>query len=196
MDIHAVSWKYPEPRSGITGQWDKFVGPGATTPETVLTLVPSFLALFAIIFYAYFNQLGWDTIQYVVAALIAFDFTGGITANATSSAKRWYHRKGQSFKQHFGFVAAHAFQIFLVAWMFRGLDIIFFLVVYIYLLLAAFVVLKVPLRIQRSIALLFVSGAIVLSIYILSPTPGFEWFIPFLFLKILVSHLTTEEPYI
>jgi hypothetical protein len=73
---------------------------------------------------------------------------------------------------------------------------VYFGSVYFYLLISALSVLIVPLRIQRSVALLFVCGAIVLSVYALSPTPGFEWFIPFLFIKLLVSHLTKEEPYV
>jgi hypothetical protein len=57
------------------------------------------------------------------------------------------------------------------------------------------VTLTVPLYIQRSVALLLVCGAIVLSTYLLSPPPGFEWFVLLLFIKLLVSHLTKEEPY-
>ena len=196
MNSHAVSWKYPKPRSGLAGQWDKFVGPGTNTAETLLTLIPSFAAALAILLYAHYAHLEWTSWQYIVATIIIFDFTGGITANATTSAKRWYHREGQKFKQLFGFVATHAFQIFIVAWLFRGLDFIYFTVVYLYLLASAFVVLKVPLRIQRSFALLFTVGAIILSLYVISPTPGLEWFIPFLFLKLMISHLTKEEPYV
>ena len=190
------NWNYPQPRTGIAGQWDKFIGPGATRSEQILSLVPSILAAVAISYYAYRNQLGWNLVLYIVAALLAFDIVGGVITNATSSAKRWYHREGQGFVQHFGFVAVHAFQIFLVAWLFRGFDMTFFGVIYLYLLFSALMTLTVPLYIQRSVALLFVCGAIILSTYVLSPTAGFEWFIPFLFIKLLVSHLTKEEPYV
>lgn len=190
------NWRYPEPRAGIAGQWDKFIGPGATKSEQMLSLVPSILMAAAVMVYAYSNNLPWSLVQYSVAALLAFDITGGIITNATSSAKRWYHRNGQGFKQHFGFVALHALQIFLVAWFFRGVDVVFFGGVYSYLLIAAGSVLTVPRRVQRSVALLFMCGAILLSLYAFSPTAGFEWFIPFLFIKLLVSHLTKEEPYV
>lgn len=189
------NWHYPQPRPGLAGQWDKFVGPGATRAEQILSLVPSILAATALVFYAYHYQLGWNLGQYIVAAVLAFDVVGGVTTNATSSAKRWYHRDGQGFTQHFGFVAIHAIQIFLVAWLFRNFDLIYFGLVYGYLLISALITLTVPLYIQRSVALLLVCGAIVLSRYALWPTPGFEWFIPFLFIKLLVSHLTREEPY-
>ncbi len=190
------NWSYLELRKGIAGSWDKFVGPGATGVEQLLSLVPATVAALAVSYYAYIQQLSWSPTQYIVAALLAFDVVGGVTTNATSSAKRWYHREGQGFAQHFGFIAMHAAQIFLVAWLFRGLDMVYFGSVYFYLLISALSVLIVPLRIQRSVALLFVCGAIVVSVYALSPTPGFEWFIPFLFIKLLVSHLTKEEPYV
>lgn len=196
MNISQTSWRYPAPRPGLAGYWDKFVGPGATRAEQLLSLVPASLAALAISYYAYRNQLGWNVTQVIVAALLAFDIVGGVTTNATASAKRWYHREGQGFVQHFGFVAVHAFQIFLVAWLFRGFDMTFFGVAYLYLLFSALVTLTVPLYIQRSVALLFVCGAIVLSAYVLLPTAGFEWFIPFLFIKLLVSHLLKEEPYV
>lgn len=196
MNTHQISWSYPACRPGLAGQWDKFVGPGATKAEVLLSLGSATIAALLIVTYAYVYQLGWDLAQYSMAALLAFDIIGGIITNATSSAKRWYHREGQTFSQHFGFVALHAVQIFLVAWLFRGVDMVFFGVVYLYLLVSALGVLMVPLRMQRSIALLFVCGAIMLSIYMLSPTAGFEWFIPCLFIKLLVSHLTREEPYV
>jgi len=189
-------WSYPEPRKGLAGQWDKFVGPGATFAEQIISLVPSVLAALSITYYSYVSGLGWSFVQYIVAALIAFDIVGGVTTNATSSAKRWYHRSGQTAVKHLGFIAIHILQIFLVSWLFRSLDISYIVVVYLYLIFSSCVVLTVPLRIQRSVALLFVCIAILMSEYLFSSTPGFEWFIPFLFIKLLISHLTTEEPYV
>ncbi|NES80973.1 MAG: hypothetical protein F6K10_05960 [Moorea sp. SIO2B7] len=188
-------WSYPEPRTGLFGQWDKFVGPGATLTEQMISLVPAVFAALCITYYSYVSNLGWSLMQHIVAAIIAFDIVGGITTNATSSAKRWYHRSGQTAINHLGFVSIHILQIFLVSWLFRNLDIPYIIGVYLYLLFAASGILYVPLRIQRSVALLLVCGAILISEYVYSPTPGFEWFIPLLFIKLLVSHLTMEEPY-
>lgn len=189
------NWYYPDPRTGLAGAWDKFVGPGATQSEQWLALGAATLAALALVAYAAAEGLAWNGRQYAVAALLAFDFVGGVATNATSSAKRWYHRQGQGFAQHFGFVALHALQIALVAWLFQDAHMLFFSSVYVYLLAAAAIVLTVPLYLQRSVALLLVCGAIVLALYGLSPAPGMEWFVPVLFLKLLVSHLTREEPY-
>jgi len=189
-------WNYPEPRKGLPGQWDKFIGPGATRAEQAIALVPAIVAAFAITWYAYAYDLGWNSVQYIVAALLALDMIGGVMTNATSSAKRWYHRSNQTALHHLGFVAIHVLQIFLVAWLFRDLDMTYIVIVYSYLIVSAATVLFVPLRLQRSTALLFVCGAILMSEYVFVPTPGLEWFIPILFVKLLLSHLTVEEPYI
>lgn len=189
-------WHYPEPRPGLAGQWDRFIGPGATASEQLIALLPAFLAALAIIAYAFSCDLAWSYLQYAVAAVLAFDTVGGVATNATSSAKRWYHRPGQTALRHLGFTALHVLHLILVAWLFRDLDLVYVAVVFGYLMLAAVLVSTVPRRIQRSAALLLVCGAILLSEYGFSPTPGLEWFIPVFFVKLLVSHLTLEEPYL
>jgi hypothetical protein len=195
--MHAESdWHYPEPRPGLAGHWDRFIGPGATASEQLIALLPALLGALAVIAYALSCDLGWSYLQYTVAAALAFDTVGGVATNATSSAKRWYHRPGQTVPRHLGFTALHLLHLILVAWLFRDLDLVYAAVVFGYLMLAALLVATVPRRIQRSTALLLVCGAILLSEYGFSPTPGLEWFIPVFFIKLLVSHLTVEEPYL
>ncbi|MBU0493985.1 MAG: hypothetical protein KKA73_30165 [Chloroflexi bacterium] len=190
-----ISWEPPEPRTGLAGAWDRFVGPGATPAELWLLFGTAVTAGIAAPLYAIAANLGWDPLQLVVAGLLALDLAGGVVTNATSTAKRWYHREGQGFAQHLGFVAIHAVQILLVAWLFRGLDWAFFLAMYGYLLAAAIVVLRVPLYLQRPVAVLLYAGALLLNAYAFPPTPGLEWFAPVFFLKLLVSHLLKEAPY-
>ncbi len=190
------NWEYPEPREGIAGQWDKFIGPGATAGEQLIALIPASLAALAIVVYAFVKDFNWTIFQYSIAFLLTFDMIGGVLTNATSAAKRWYHREGETRAKHLGFIAIHIFQIVLVSWLFRDFDLQYIIGVFLYLMLSAAIVTQVPLRIQRSAALLLVCGSIVLSLYIYSPTSGFEWFIPVLFIKLLVSHLTIEEPYV
>ena len=93
------------------------------------------------------------------------------------------------------FVGLHGFQIGLVAWLFRGGDWGFFVVVFSYLLMASMIILRSPLYLQRPLALGLYSLALVGDRYLLSPTLGLEWFLPFLMLKLLVSHLLAEFPY-
>jgi hypothetical protein len=153
-------------------------------------------AAMAVCGYAAYQGLDWALLQYALAAVITFDVVGGVVTNATPSAKRWYHRAGQGFRQHFGFVAGHVVQVALIALAFRFDDALFYgLIVYGYVVMAAAAVLRVPLKLQRSVALLGVCGAVFVAHFVLGPTPALEWFLPLLTLKLLVSHLTVEEPY-
>jgi hypothetical protein len=189
------NWDYPQPRRGLAGSWDRFIGPGATAAEQFVSLIPALSFAGAVAAYAYVRHLNWSAVQYAVAVIIAFDIVGGIVTNATSAAKRWYHRPGRGLSQHLGFATLHVVYIFLVAWLFSGDWLKFFAAHSAYLVLSAFVVLIVSPYLQRGVALLLLSGGILLSLYVVSPPAGLEWFPPFLYIKLLVSHLVREEPY-
>jgi hypothetical protein len=190
-----IEWNPPKPRQGLLGEWDKFVGPGQTSLEFWLILIASLIAGLAAPLYALRTGLGWTAVQLTVAALIALDLAGGVVTNATSTAKRWYHRSGQGWLQHMQFVAVHALHLILVAWLFRDGDWLYFCIFYAYLLAASLVITRVRLYLQRPMALLLLVGALLLDIYALPPTAGMQWFVPVFFLKLLVSHLLKEAPY-
>ncbi len=185
----------PVPRKGWKGQLDRFVGPGATPAEMVLQLVPSVAAAIAAPLHALSLPIDWTPWQLGAIAILGFDLVGGILTNATTAAKRWYHRPGQGWRQHMTFVFLHLFHIGLVALLFRGGDGLFFASVSSYLLLAAGVILASPLYLQRPIALGLYGLALLCGGYFLAPTPGLEWFLPLFFLKLLVSHLLNETAY-
>ena len=105
------------------------------------------------------------------------------------------HHEGRGFRAHFGFVALHVVYIFVVAWLFRSMDWVFLGAVSLHLLGAAYIVLKAPLYLQRPLALGLFASSFLPGYYIFSPTPGLEWFVPLLFLKLVVCHLLREEPY-
>lgn len=144
--------------------------------------------------YALWQNLGWSPLQLVVATLLALDLVGGVVANAATPAKRWYHRPGQGFRQHFVFVALHIYP-FLVAWLFRDGDWAFGFVIYGFLLLAALLILSAPLYLQRPVAMGLTLVGLALGLAVFPPTPGMAWFVPVLCLKLLVSHLLREWPY-
>ena len=190
-----IDWNYPQPRPGFPGTIDRFFGPGTTRAEAWIQALFSVGAATAMALYAVARGFDWSPIQYVLAIWMAFDLVGGIITNATSSAKRWYHREGQGFREHYGFIAPHAVYIFLVAWLFRSMDWSYLAVITIYLLGAALIILKTPLYLQRPVAFGVLAIAWLMNGYFFSPTNGLEWFIPFLFFKLLVSHALREEPY-
>ncbi len=62
-----------------------------------------------------------------------------------------------------------------------------------YLLGAATVIVFSPRRLQRPVALGLFGVVLLGDRYWLTPTPGLEWFLPFFFLKLLVSHLLPDS---
>jgi len=159
------TWNVPEPRKGLAGEWDKFVGPGQTPQEFWLILIPSILAGLLVPVYALITRLGWSALQLVIAAIIAFDLMGDVVTNATSSAKRWYHRPSQGWLQHMEFIAVHAIHILLIAWLFLNGNWVYFVVFFVYLMASSLVITRVKQYLQRSVALLIYAGVLVINFY-------------------------------
>ncbi len=183
------------PRTGWEGWLDSLIGPGATPAEMALQFVPAVGAAIAAPLYASTLSIDWTLWQLLAIAILGFDLVGGVLTNATAAAKRWYHRPGQSWRQHLSFTSLHLFHLGLVALLFRGGDVLFFAGVSSYLLLAAGLIVASPLYLQRPIALGLYGLALLGDRYLLTPTPGLEWFLPLFFLKLLVSHLLNETAY-
>lgn len=183
----------PPPRSGFLGFWDRFVGPGTTPAENNLTLLSGLLGT-AFALWLLLDQRA-SGLQLVLAGLLAFDIFGGVVANATRAAKRWYHRPGVRPYDQLGFVALHLVHLGLVAWSFRAGDWLFFGIFALVLLLSTLLILRAPPYLKRPLALALYMASLLLSLYAFGPTLGLEWFIPLLFLKLLVSHLIPEKTF-
>lgn len=190
-----IDWNFPAPRPGLAGSLDRFIGPGATRAELALQFGLPTLAAIGAALHAHHAVGGWSWLQYAVCFMLAFDIAGGVVTNATSTAKRWYHRRGQGFQQHFRMVSLHLFHLVIVAWLYLSLDLSWFAVTGAFLLVSAAVVLAVPQYLQRPVAVTVYACALLLSIYVVRQPPGLEWFLPLFYLKLLVSHLPKEEPY-
>ena len=190
-----TNWDSPPSRPGLPGWLDRITGTEATTPELLIQFVPSLIFAIAAPIYARTLAVDWTYLQLGLISLLAFDLLGGVLTNATSSAKRWFHRKGQTWQHHLGFVSIHLVHILLVALVFRDSDWSFFWVVSGYLMVSAIAILRTPLYLQRPLALGLYSLALLGNLYLFDPTTGLEWFLPLFFLKLLVSHLLYETPY-
>lgn len=191
-----IDWEPPTPRAGVAGAWDRFIGPGATAAEEWVQLAGGLLiGLAGVALYLAQDGVRHDWLALLVLVVIAIDIGGGIVTNATSAAKRWYHRRGQGARQHVLFVAVHGVHIALVAWLWAEDAMMYFALVYAMLLGASVLALAVPLYLQRPVA--FASYALVL---LAAQTPwlataGLDWFVPLLFLKLQLSHLVREAPF-
>ncbi|MFP4261367.1 MAG: hypothetical protein ACLFS1_09840 [Opitutales bacterium] len=195
MSTDPIDWTYPPPRKGFNGVVDKFVGPGATTDELLLQTVFPFVATIAALLYAGYSQPNWSWLQFMICGLLAIDISGGIITNSTSAAKRWYHREGQGFWNHFGFTALHLLHLVVVSWVFLDWNYLWIVFSGGYLLGSAIIILSVRTYIQRPVAMIAFSLSLVLSLYLLESLQGIEWFLPLLYLKLLLCHLLKEEPY-
>ena len=190
-----VDQHVPSPREGLPGILDRFVGTGATSAELALQFLLPLLAAGAAVAYAVYAVGTWSVVQYLICALLAFDIVGGIITNGSSSGKRWYHRAGQGFPQHFGFVVLHLGHLTIVSWLFLTLDLLWLAVAGMYLLISGLAIILSPLYLQRPVALVMYAGSVLLALYALASPPGMEWFLPLFYLKLLVAHLPREEAY-
>jgi len=190
-----IDWNYPPPRPGWRKEIDTFLGPGTTRAELTLEWIVSLAGGLGMLAYALLQPLGWNGWQTAVAVLLAFDLAGGVVTNATSSAKRWYHRPEQGFRQHFTFVAVHGIHLILIGWLFLAGDWAWALFWFAFLMAASALILAIPLYLQRPLAFSLFGSGLLLWLYLDAPIPGLEWFIPVFLLKLLVSHLLREEPY-
>lgn len=130
-----------------------------------------------------------------LAAFVAFDVAGGIVTNATSTAKRWFHRTGEGLADHFRFQVLHLVHIAVVAFVFAGGDWLLFALLAATLLGCSVVILATPLYLKRPVSMALYGVAVVVLPLAVSAPGGMEWFIPLFYLKLLVSHLVPEEPY-
>lgn len=89
----------------------------------------------------------------------------------------------------------HLVHIFAVAWLFRNGYGWFFALFSVMLLSATGTVLTAPVYLKRSVAEGLRLGAVALGLYAVALTPGLEWFVPALFLKLLVGHFIIETPH-
>lgn len=177
-----------QPRPGAPGFWDRFVGPGMSVGENTLIIGSTVIGGALVILHLSSLNLAWPLV--LLGALVGADVIGGAVCNMTETTKRWYHRPGQRPRDHLGFIALHLLHIGVIAWGFRGegFDAVYALAVGGWLLASATIVLYAPLALRCPLATASYAVALGLSLYALGPTPGFEWFVPLLFVKLLIGH--------
>lgn len=183
------------PRTGLPGIWDRLIGPGATVAESLLTVVWMLACAVVVVGYALLANLGWSSVQLAVVALIAMDVGGGISDNASNSAKRWFHRPGHGARQHLLFVLAHIIHLSVLALVFPSFEWSVAATLYFYLVAATLVIVSIPLCLKRPVAFVLYCGVVLIGLYVFDLPSGLEWFVPFFFLKLLLAHLLPEKAY-
>lgn len=182
------------PRRGLLGVWDRLNGPGATRAENVLNATWALLAPAALVTFARTADLDWNAWQLGVTALLALDLAGGVSANASPAARRWWHRPGQGRRQPLAFLAAHVHP-FVLAALFPGFGWTTAASMYAALLLAGTLILASPVAVRRPTAYVLFTITLLMTMYAWPTVPGLEWFAPVFYLKLLLAHLggTSQE---
>src|SRR5512133_2385118 len=85
----------PSP-SRLVSIFRRVSGPDATAQEATVWLAGTLGITAVAAAVAVARSPGWSALQWVLAMGIAFDFAGGVVANATSAAKRALHRPGRT----------------------------------------------------------------------------------------------------
>lgn len=182
------------PCSGLGGLWDRLIGPGATPAENILIITSSITGAFAAALWLWW--LGFDNLHLAVGAVLGFDIIGGAICNATDTTKRWYHRPAATWVHHIAFVLPHLIHIAIVSWLFREstkFDWSYFGYISSCLIISAIIVLAVTSYLKRPVAAGLYLIAVAVGLYKVGSTLGVEWFVPALFLKLLIGHLVPEQ---
>ena len=191
-----IDWSHPEPRRGALGQWDAFVGPGATNAEEWLQLgLGALIALACIVQFTIASAADVAWYHYVVVVFLALDIGGGIVTNAANSAKRWYHRNGYPKWKHLMFMVMHALHLGAVSILFAADPFLYFALTFGGLMFFGTIIVTVPLYLQRPTAFGLAALAIVLTQLSFFSVPELSWFLPLMVLKLLIGHLVKEAPF-
>jgi len=181
---------------------DILIGTDATKSEKLLGWMAGIAGASLYLYFALNHTFNWSIWQYLLASFIAFDVVGGAVANSLNSCKQFYRSSPRAnepiylrlVKNKLFFAAIHIHPL-VIGSCFGSIDLLSGLFWYVALLVSVLITMKAPLYLSRPIAISFVAIAIILNYYAIEPIVGFEWFIPLLFLKIVLGHTVKEEPY-
>ncbi len=195
MQTVPIDWSY-------VGGADPLCGTGAMRAERLLAYGMATLFTVIILVADFYRAApiaeGWSI---ALLAFFSFDIAGGAVANMLNSCKRFYHsslKAGEGSGARLAknptlFTAIHVHPI-VAAYLFHG-SILNAAVWYVLLQAGVFVTLALPLYLRRAGATAITVLALLGSQSFLPLGAGLEWFIPCLFMKMVLGHAVQEEPY-
>ena len=190
-----IEWTY-------SGSTDPLVGSGATSAERLMGYGGAGVVTAFLVWIAYASGVpATSAWQWAVLVFFAYDIGGGAVANMLNSCKRFYHTPSKPSEGTFVraaknvrvFTAIHVHPV--VAAAFLGGSVGSALVWYALLQGAVWTVLAAPLYLRRPFATLLTVLALIAASSLLPLGAGLEWFIPCLFIKMVMGHAVQEEPY-
>lgn len=172
----------------------RLLGPGASPSERVVCYSTAVVgcAVATAVAATSMPPSSMPPIAVAVVAVVAFDLFGGAAVNATSTAKRHFHRPGRTALHHIGFVAFHV-QPFVLALVVPGFGWAAAGTVYALALGGAVIVSATPAGTRRPVAFSVTALAITAAGGLVSVPSEVGWLAPVLFIKLLLAHLLPED---
>lgn len=172
------------PSSPVLSVFRRISGPDATAQEAAVWLAGTLGITAVAAAVAVARGPGWSALQWLLALGIAFDFSGGVVANATSAAKRAFHRPGASRSRAL-FYLLHVHPLVLPLVFATSWTAAFAL--YAGMLAAAALVELAPRAVAQPVAFATVTAGLFLGGAAQWPT-GLEWFAPVYLLKLVGAY--------
>ncbi|MEV0855906.1 hypothetical protein [Nocardia fluminea] len=169
---------------------DRLIAPNATRSEAALCYSAAMVGAVTAVLPA--RHAGGSALVIIVVALVGFDLFGGAVVNATTSAKRWFHRPGRDARHHLAFVAIHL-QPFLLALVVPGFGWWTAAAIYGFVVAAALVVTATPRHLRTPVAFAATVFGVVLTTAVLAVPVFLLWFGPVLLVKLLLAHLLPDS---
>jgi hypothetical protein len=189
LNPELVAAQQPASPSRLVSIFRRVSGPDGTMQEAAVWLAGTLGITGIAAAVAVARSPGWSALQWVLAMGIAFDFAGGVVANATAAAKRSLHRPGRTRSRAL-FYAAHVHPLvlplaFSASWTAAA-------ALYAGMLAAAALVELAPRAVAQPVAFAAVGAGLFLACGAAWPT-GLEWFAPVYLLKLVGAHAVPPE---
>ncbi len=179
---------------------DYLFGPDATRLEKGGVLLAALFSGSAVAAFWLCEQPGWPLWVLLVTVAVAADLGGGVVANFLPSCKRFYHQQPslealwweKALLNPLVFSALHIYPILI--WAIHS-DVQVRVGVLWYLLLLGFTIILrgTPDNLKRPAAGLIVLAVLLLNALALPSPAGLSWFIPALFIKLVLAHQVPPE---
>lgn len=195
IPTNKISWDY-------SGSTDPLVGSGANSAERLMGYGGAGIVTALVIWIAYASGVQVNSAwQWPVLVFFAYDIGGGAVANMLNSCKRFYHTPAKSGEGAFiraaknvrVFTAIHVHPVIAAALL--GGSVGNAVAWYVVLQVSVWLVLAAPLYLRRPFATLLTVLAVIAASSLLPLGAGLEWFVPCLFIKMVMGHAVQEEPY-
>jgi hypothetical protein len=179
----------PAPSSLLVSIFRRMSGPDATAQEAAIWLAGTLGITAVAVAVSVARSPGWSALQWVLAMALAFDFAGGVVANASQAAKRSLHRPGRARSRAL-FYAAHLQPVLLP--LFFPASWAAAISLYAGMLIAAALVELAPRAVAQPVAF----AAVAVGLFLVSGAGwpiGLEWFAPVYLLKLVGAYAVPPD---